>query len=138
MNETLADLDVNKTYYVYTYMKYKYQTSNEYVVLGKRIEFTTTDNTHLSMDEKTTDDYKLTIYPNPSGPGNSVTLMLTMPENEKPNAIAHIFDITGKKVGEYWLTNFETQITLNVEKGVYVVRVTIISDKQLEEKIIIN
>jgi hypothetical protein len=138
MREEITGLDVEETYYIYTYMKYRFQTSGAYTFLGKRTECTTTDDTNLFIHEKTTDDYTLTIYPNPSSRGNIITLLLTLPGNEKPDAVAYIFDIYGKKVGEYGLSDFETPITLTVGSGVYTVRVITKCNKQMVGKIVVK
>jgi hypothetical protein len=138
MSESIAGLDVDEKYFVYSYMKYKFQTSNAYTVLGTRVEFETEDNNNLFIHEENAGDYKLTIYPNPSTPGNAITLLLSLPANEKPDAVAQIFDITGKKVGEYRLTNLETKISLHVGKGVYTVSVNTRSNRQLIERILVK
>ncbi len=41
MEETISGLKANEVYYAYAYMKYKFQTSNEYPVIGSQITFNT-------------------------------------------------------------------------------------------------
>ncbi|MDR2083733.1 MAG: T9SS type A sorting domain-containing protein [Bacteroidales bacterium] len=81
---------------------------------------------------------KLTVYPNPVQSGNSVTLLLELPENELPDAIAYIFDINGKKIGEYQLVDYSTKVRVNFAAGTYMVRVYTKSGNEFVSKIIVQ
>jgi len=83
-------------------------------------------------------EYKLTVYPNPVIEDGLVTLLLQLPANESPDATAYFFDMNGKKMFEYRLTDYATHISLDLASGTYLIRVRTKSGMQLVSKIIVT
>ncbi|MCL2312151.1 MAG: T9SS type A sorting domain-containing protein [Firmicutes bacterium] len=137
MSETINGLDVDETYYAYAYMKYKFQTSQEYPVLGEQISFTASQPP-VSIDILNKADAKLTVYPNPVVKGSHVTLWLELPENNWQDATAILYDMSGKKIAGYTIHNPTTNITLNVEKGTYILRVRTKNEQEFKTKIMVQ
>jgi len=81
---------------------------------------------------------KLKIYPNPVINDNKVTFQLQLANNELPDATAYIFDITGKMVGTYHLTNYSTEVIVDFISGIYIVKVRTKNGKEFVEKMIIQ
>jgi hypothetical protein len=80
----------------------------------------------------------LTIYPNPSQSGGTVTIILQLPEGQWSDADGYIYEMTGKLVNQFKITNSSTQITLDVAAGTYAVRIVTAKGKQFVDKIIIQ
>ena len=92
----------------------------------------------IPNDGSASTGYSLTIYPNPTHPGNPITFILKLPDGEWTDADAFIYDITGKVVTQFKITGFSTQVTLNAAAGTYPVRVVTAAGNELIEKIIIK
>jgi len=80
----------------------------------------------------------LTIYPNPTHSGDKITFLLRLPTGEEVDAHASIYDMTGKMVSQFEITNYLTEVTLNVSAGTYAVKVTLANGDEFIEKIIIQ
>jgi len=92
-------------------------------------------------DETTNTDLysaEFKIYPNPVINGSIVTFQLKLGDNELPDAIAYIFDMTGKVVRTYHLTNYSTEVPLDFAPGSYVVKGITKTGREFVEKIIIK
>jgi hypothetical protein len=89
-------------------------------------------------DIETFDQYKLTVYPNPTARGANFILSLELPKNETPDAAVRILDATGKQVDEFMITKYETVTKLNVAEGTYFIRVSTKSGKELITKIMVK
>jgi len=82
--------------------------------------------------------YGFTVYPNPSQIGSKITFLLRLPDYEDVDANACIFDMTGKMVTQLRITNYLTEVTLNIAAGIYVVKVNAKNGNEFVEKIIIQ
>jgi len=98
---------------------------------------------HLNTDPDDTTNTDLyfaefKIYPNPATSGNTVTFQLKLEDNELPDAIAYIFDITGKIIRTYHLTNYSTEVVIDFAPGSYVVKGITKTGREFIEKMIIQ
>jgi hypothetical protein len=80
----------------------------------------------------------LTVYPNPIQTGTKVTFLLQLPEGELTEADAYIYDMNGKLVSQFKITNYITEVLLNVATGTYTVRVITENSDEFVEKIVIQ
>jgi hypothetical protein len=83
-------------------------------------------------------EYELVIYPNPTTNGTNITISLKLPDGEQPMATATLYDMTGKKVATYSLTDYQTQIAVNFATGTYVMKISTVGGKEFIEKLIIK
>jgi hypothetical protein len=148
-NRVISDSDIevgglipNTIYNVWAIMQYKFETSNQFYAVNIMTSFTTPkeNDVHkeLPINKVNIDDYKLTVYPNPAICNNKATLLLELPNNEIPDAIAYIYDMNGKIVRTYHLTNYSTEIIVDFVSGFYIVKVDSKNGKTFVEKIIIQ
>jgi len=77
------------------------------------------------------------VYPNPVNNGNNVTILLKT-NGTQPNATAHIFDIRGRLVATYSITDYRTEVVVNWAAGNYVIKVTMANGEEFIEKLIIQ
>jgi hypothetical protein len=132
----------NKSYYLDTYDTtregtYSVFVSNECGLLLYFFDVKKTKSAN-NITENATTKYKLTVYPNPVKKKETLFFLLTTPENVAPEAIAQIFDMNDRKVGEYKLNNYKTEVSLNYAGGAYLVKVRTKSGYEMIEKIIIQ
>jgi len=83
-------------------------------------------------------DYKISVYPNPVRRDAKLFILLELPNNELPDATAQLFDIEGKKVDEYRLTNNTTEIKQHLPEGTYILKVNTKSGKELVTKVMVQ
>jgi hypothetical protein len=81
---------------------------------------------------------ELLIYPNPATSGTIITFQLNLPNGEKPDATAYIYDMIGKLVAAYKITDYHTQVEVHFAAGMYMVKVDTTSGLEFIEKIIIQ
>jgi len=81
---------------------------------------------------------KFKIYPNPARSGSKVTLQLKSWNYDILDATACIFDMTGKIIDMYHLTNCLTEIAVDFAPGSYMVKVNMKNGKEFVEKVIIQ
>lgn len=104
---------------------------------SKTVEFYLQPKLNIENDA-TFNDYKLSVYPNPTTRNEIFMIVLETPYNETPDATANILDANGKIVDELKINKIETQTKLNVAEGTYFIRVTTKSGKELLTKIIVK
>jgi hypothetical protein len=223
MKETIMGLDPEETYYAYSYMKYKFQTSNAYPVLGERIVFKTgtpcdngipiviamsepeiflkeNETLHLFVEvendaefqwffngniiqgaiepfytalfdashegnysvsisnqcgslllyfnvnmkpnigigENETQDAKLWVFPNPVKNGEEIIIFLELPEHEKPEAVAYLYDMNGKLIHTFPINDYKTKIAAPHSNGTYLIEANMNSGRIFKTKIIIQ
>jgi len=80
----------------------------------------------------------LTIYPNPTNSGSKITFLLHLPGEEAIDANACIYDMAGKTITQFKITNYLTEVTLNVAAGTYAVKVTTANGDEFADKIMIQ
>jgi len=80
----------------------------------------------------------LTIYPNPTQSDKKTTFVLKLPTGQEPDAEAYIYDMTGRMVAQFRITNYVTEVALNVATGAYAVKVITTKGNIFTEKIIIQ
>jgi len=78
------------------------------------------------------------LYPNPASSGSNITILLTLPDGEKPNATAYMYDMSGKTVAAYQLTDYQTNVTVDCAAGTYLIKIHTESGKEFIEKLIIH
>jgi hypothetical protein len=69
---------------------------------------------------------------------NFVTLLLQLPANETPDAAADFYDMSGRKVCAYRLTDYATSLSLNLASGTYLIKVLTKGGQELVSKIMIK
>jgi hypothetical protein len=92
----------------------------------------------VNIGENEAVNYKLTVYPNPVTEDGFITLLLQLPANETPDAVAYFYDMSGKKLFEYRLTDYATQLSLNLPTGTYLIRVHTKSGQKLVSKLMVT
>jgi len=79
----------------------------------------------------------LTVYPNPTTSGNIVNFLLKLPDGIEADAEAFIFDMNGKIVTQFKITNYLTEVMLDVAAGTYTVRIVATNGDEFIDKVII-
>jgi len=130
MSETITGLDADETYYAYAYMKYKFQTSSEYPVLGERIEFTTRDE-QVTVIENENKEPIINVF----SYNNVVTIIN---KDLVPIKQVEITDMFGRIVWRGEAPNVKTEIALHVATGVYAVRIITGDAQHITTKVSIN
>ena len=78
------------------------------------------------------------VYPNPATNGSIITILLKPWDDEQPDATAYIFDVTGRIVKSFKITNYKTEIAVDFAVASYLVKVITKDSKEFVEKIIIT
>ncbi|MDR0206747.1 MAG: T9SS type A sorting domain-containing protein [Bacteroidales bacterium] len=77
------------------------------------------------------------IYPNPATSGSTITILLQLPDGEQPNATAYMYDMNGKTIAIYQLTDYQTNIIVDCAAGTYLIKIQTVSGKEFIEKLVI-
>jgi hypothetical protein len=132
----------NESYYLDTYDAvregtYSVSISNECGSLLHFFNVKKTEPTN-SITENESAKYKVRVYPNPARKGETVSFLFDMPENVTPETSVQIFDMDGRKIGEYQLNDYRTEVSLNYAEGTYLVKVRTKNGHEMIGKIIIQ
>jgi len=92
----------------------------------------------VSIDENKAMLFGFTVYPNPVKCSEKLVLLLELPENEQPDAIAYLYDMNGRRVDEHKLNDYKTEIAVHFTDGTYLVRVLTNSGREFVHKIIVQ
>jgi len=82
--------------------------------------------------------YRISVYPNPIRRDSKLFILLELPSKEQPEATAQLFNIEGKRVAEYQLTDYKTEIKQKMAEGTYFLRVKTKSGKELVTKVLVQ
>jgi hypothetical protein len=93
--------------------------------------------TNLLVNDVTIDP-EFKVYPNPATSGSTITISLKSWNDEQPDAVAYIYDITGRIVKSLKITNYTTEIVVDFVASTYMVKVVTKRGKEFVEKIIIQ
>jgi len=222
MKETVTNLEPEETYYAFGFMKYRFQTSDEYPVLSERITFDTgidcengmpvvvamsepeiflyenetlylyvevENDAHFQwyfennmIDGATEPNYtvlfdatklgvysvaisnecgsllhffnvklktvgikihekqeaKLTVFPNPAKNTEELIFLLELPANEKPDAVAYLYDMNGKLITSYEINDYKTKVSAPFSSGTYLIKTITKNGRKLETKLLIQ
>jgi len=105
---------------------------------GSLLQFFNVKISPNGINENVAEGYSFKVYPNPVRRGETVSFLLDLPNSVAPDASAQIFDMTGRKVGEYKLNNHKTELSLNFSEGSYLVKVRTANGRELVSKVIVQ
>ena len=83
-------------------------------------------------------DPKFFVYPNPATQGQKVTFLFQLPVSEKPDAVIQLFDVAGKLINTYQISDYQTDVIVNIAAGTYIVRANLKSGREFVNKVIIQ
>jgi len=110
----------------------------EYIVKAYKPDGTYDESCPFIPNDGTTGNGGLIIYPNPTLRGNDVTFLLHFPNGESPESTVVIYDMNGKLVMQFEITDYKTEVRLNAASGTYGVKVTTKNGTEFVEKLIIQ